>query len=75
MFHRTALLSAAALNLIAPFNAAAETYAAPERDTIIVRGSRLSQTATEVGSSVTIITAQDLEELGFDFAQIGRAHV
>jgi len=68
MFHRTALLSAAALNLIAPFNAAAETYAAPERDTIIVRGSRLSQTATEVGSSVTIITAEDLEELGFDFA-------
>ena len=37
-------------------------------DTIIVEGSRLNQTETEIGSSVTIITAEEIDALGFDFA-------
>lgn len=37
-------------------------------DTIIVNGSRLDQTMTEIGSSVSVITRDDLEELGVDFA-------
>ncbi len=35
---------------------------------IVVDGSRLKQTATEFGSSVTVLTARDIEELGVDFA-------
>ncbi len=37
-------------------------------DPIVVDGSRLGQTTTEIGSSVTVITAEDIEELGVDFA-------
>ncbi|MCR9196055.1 MAG: TonB-dependent receptor [Hyphomonas sp.] len=37
-------------------------------DTVTVEGSRLNQTATEIGSSVSIITADDIDQLGFDFA-------
>ncbi len=37
-------------------------------DRIVVEGSKLGQTAAEVGSSVTVITARDIEEFGFDFA-------
>ncbi len=35
---------------------------------IVVEGSKLGQTAAEIGSSVTVITARDIEELGFDLA-------
>lgn len=35
---------------------------------VIVEGSRLGQTASEIGSSVSVITAEDIERLGFDFA-------
>ena len=38
------------------------------QDTIVVEGSRLDQTQTEIGSSVSLITSADIEELGFDFA-------
>lgn len=34
---------------------------------IIVYGARMEQPVTEVGSSVTIITAEDIEAQGFDF--------
>ena len=37
-------------------------------DIISVNGSRLNQTETEIGSSVSIITSDDIEKLGFDFA-------
>lgn len=36
--------------------------------TITVEGSRLDQTETEIGSSVSIITGEEIEQLGFDFA-------
>ncbi len=35
---------------------------------VIVEGSRLGQATTEIGSSVTILTADDLAALDFDFA-------
>lgn len=37
-------------------------------DPVIVEGSRLQQSTTEVGSSVSIITADDIKRQGFDFA-------
>lgn len=37
-------------------------------DNLIVYGVRLAQPQTEVGSSVSIITAEDIDALGFDFA-------
>ncbi|MEL6388407.1 MAG: TonB-dependent receptor [Pseudomonadota bacterium] len=68
MSYRTALLCAVSLSIAVPaFAQDADTEQAT-LDTIIVEGSRLDQTATEIGSSVTIITAEDIEELGFDFA-------
>jgi vitamin B12 transporter len=39
-----------------------------ELETVLVYGARLEQPVTEVGSSVTIITAEDIEALGVDFA-------
>ncbi|MCP4044357.1 MAG: TonB-dependent receptor [Gammaproteobacteria bacterium] len=39
-----------------------------ELETIVVYGVRLDQTVAEVGSSVTIITADEIETLGLDFA-------
>ncbi len=68
MFYRTALLSAVSLSLALPAIAQDADTEQTKLDTIIVEGSRLDQAATEVGSSVTIITAEDIEELGFDFA-------
>ncbi|MEO1323102.1 MAG: TonB-dependent receptor [Pseudomonadota bacterium] len=67
MFYKTALLSAVSLSFLSPVLAqdgSDETV----MDTVIIEGSRLNQTATEVGSSVSIITADDIERLGFDFA-------
>ncbi|MHA7859540.1 MAG: TonB-dependent receptor plug domain-containing protein [Henriciella sp.] len=68
MFYKTALLGAASLSLVS--SALAQTAPTDETtlDTVIIEGSRLNQAATEVGSSVTIITAEDIDELGFDFA-------
>ncbi len=68
MFYKTALLGAVSLSLVS--SALAQTAPTDETtlDTVIIEGSRLNQAATEVGSSVTIITAEDIDELGFDFA-------
>ena len=68
MFYKTALLGAVSLSLVS--SALAQTAPSDETtlDTVIIEGSRLNQAATEVGSSVTIITAEDIDELGFDFA-------
>ena len=67
MFYKAALLSAVSLSLVLPVWAQ-EDAQQDTLDKVIVEGSRLSQTETEIGSSVTIITADDIEELGFDFA-------
>lgn len=68
MFYKTALLGAVAFG--ASVSATAQTAATDETklDTIIVNGSRLDQTLTEVGSSVSVITRDDLDQLGVDFA-------
>lgn len=67
MFYKTALLSAVSLSLLAP-SLAQDRSDETVMDTVIVEGSRLNQTTTEVGSSVSIITAEEIEASGFDFA-------
>jgi len=68
MFIRLALMTCAATGLVSPAIAQDNSDNETLRDTIIVVGTRLQQTAAESGTSVSIITAADLEELGFDFA-------
>jgi len=58
----TALISSLSISLTA-----IPAYAG-DLDEIIVTGSRLNQTAAEIGTSVSIITSDDIKELGFDFA-------
>lgn len=58
----TALLCVA---LLPPLAAQAQL---PDEDLIIVSGTRLEQTARETGSSVSVLTADDIEALGADFA-------
>ncbi len=71
MFIRKALFSATILSLVSP----SLTYALEGDDTIIVQGSRLNQTLTEVGSSVSVLTVEDLKILDFDFALDALANV
>ncbi|MEM1088482.1 MAG: TonB-dependent receptor [Pseudomonadota bacterium] len=68
MIYKTALLGAVSLSLALPALAQEVETDQTTLDTVIVEGSRLNQTETEIGSSVTVITAEDIEELGFDFA-------
>ncbi|MEL6416222.1 MAG: TonB-dependent receptor plug domain-containing protein, partial [Pseudomonadota bacterium] len=68
MFYKTALLSAVSLSLVSSALAQDGQTDETTLDTVLVEGSRLNQTETEVGSSVTIITAEDIDALGFDFA-------
>ncbi|MEM9938938.1 MAG: TonB-dependent receptor [Pseudomonadota bacterium] len=68
MIYKTALLGAVSLSLALPALAQEAETDQTTLDTVIVEGSRLNQTETEIGSSVTVITAEDIEELGFDFA-------
>lgn len=65
MSYKTALLGAVSFSLALP---ALAEEADARLNTIIVEGSRLNQTATEIGSSVSIITAEEIDTLGFDFA-------
>ncbi len=67
MSYKAALLGAVSLSLISPV-LAQDNDDETVMDTVIIEGSRLNQTATEVGSSVTVITADDIDALGFDFA-------
>lgn len=67
MLYKTALLSAVSLSLLSIVSAQ-ETTDETVLDTVTIEGSRLGQTETEIGSSVSIITSDDIEELGFDFA-------
>lgn len=64
---KTALLSAATLSLSAPAYAQIIENDILDPDTITVDGTRLNQTATEVGSSVSLITEENLETLNLDF--------
>lgn len=62
---KTALLSAVSFSIALP--GLAQAVDDPTTlDTVIVEGSRLNQTATEIGSSVSIITADDIDQLGVD---------
>lgn len=62
MFNKTFLLGTVASFLIS--NTA---FAQIVEDEIIVTSSRLNQTQSEVGSSISVISADDIEKLGFDF--------
>ena len=68
MFYKTALLGAFAFGFTVSATAQTASIEETKLDTIIVNGSRLDQTMTEIGSSVSVITRDDLEELGVDFA-------
>ena len=68
MFYKTALLGAVSLSFVSSALAQDEQTDETTLDTVIVEGSRLNQTETEIGSSVSIITAEDIDALGFDFA-------
>ncbi len=68
MIYKLALLSAVSLSMSLPVLAQTDIDDPSVQDTIIVEGSRLNQAVTEIGSSVSIITADDIEALGFDFA-------
>lgn len=58
----------ALISVVAPsIGIAQENTPNSEREEVIVYGTRLEQPATEVGSSVSIITADDIEALGVDF--------
>ena len=68
MFYKTALLGAFAFGFTVSATAQTASIEETKLDTIIVNGSRLDQTMTEIGSSVSVITRDHLEELGVDFA-------
>ena len=68
MFYKTALLGAVAFGFTVSATAQTASIEETKLDTIIVNGSRLDQTMTEIGSSVSVITRDDLEELGVDSA-------
>lgn len=68
MSYKTALLSAAALGISVPVFAQVSELEENRLGPVIVEGSRLDQTAAEVGSSVSIISEEDLEKLDYDFA-------
>ena len=62
---RVFLVGACALT--APSLALAQSQTQSEIDQIVVEGTRLDQTATEIGSSVSVITAEDIEVQGVNF--------
>ena len=68
MSKRLALLSAVALSCLLPVSAQTADETANTLDTVVIVGSRLDQTATEVGTSVSVITAEEIDILGYDFA-------
>jgi vitamin B12 transporter len=67
MYIKTALLGAVSLSIGVPSLAQSDDQTTT-MDTVIIEGSRLNQTQTEIGSSVSVITADDIAQLGFDFA-------
>ena len=67
MSYKTALLSAAALGISVPVFAQVSELEENRLGPVIVEGSRLDQSAAEVGSSVSIISEEDLEKLDYDY--------
>lgn len=65
---KRALLGAALASMAGPAWADEAGGDGETLDTIIVEGSRLEQTAAEIGTSVSVITGEEIERLGFDFA-------
>lgn len=65
MFTKSLLMGGATLSILCCMPAVAQTV---DDNEIIVTSSRLNQTQTEMGSSVSIISKDDIEKLGFDFA-------
>ena len=63
MFTKSLFLSGIAASILS-----APAFAQTTDDEIIVTSSRLNQTQTEVGSSVSVISQDDIEKLGFGFA-------
>lgn len=64
---KPALIGAALGGLAVP--ALADTEMEETRmDPLVIEGSRLDQRLTEYGSSVSVITSEDIDRLGFDFA-------
>ena len=61
---RLALCAVPVVTLFSAASAQAEPAARDSIDTIVVTATRLGQTATETGSSLSIITAEKIEELG-----------
>ena len=61
---RLALCTVPVVTLFSTASAQAEPAARDSIDTIVVTATRLGQTATETGSSLSIITAEEIEELG-----------
>ena len=66
MTYQKAFISAAVLSIALPNTVLAEINEGVS-DTITIEGSRLNQTQTEVGTSVSVITVEDLKVLDFDF--------
>ncbi len=60
----TALLGAALLSIAVQAHADEASTQDTRLDKIIVEGSRLNQTESEIGTSVAIITAEDITRLG-----------
>jgi len=65
---KIALAFIAVLPLALPAGAEAQQIIEEITERFIIEGSRLNQTAAEIGSSVTVITAEDIERLGFEIA-------
>ncbi|PHR61479.1 MAG: TonB-dependent receptor [Robiginitomaculum sp.] len=72
MTYKTTLMSAVSISFIAlvtpQLSLAQASENTSDHDTIIVTGTRLNQTAAEAGTSISIITAEDIESLGFELA-------
>lgn len=62
--HRLALLAAGCLPAVV---VADDFDASDTHEDIVVYGTRLDQTLTESGTSITVITAEEIEALGVDF--------
>ncbi len=65
---RLALCAVPVVTLSGTASAQDEPQAREGIDTIVVTATRLGQTATETGSSLSIITAEEIEELGLIYA-------
>ena len=71
---RLALCAVPVVTLSNAASAQDEPQARESIDTIVVTATRLGQTATETGSSLSIITAEKIEELGLIYALDAVAH-